>query len=301
MVRNCAVLFFFVAVAFPNQILAQEIKIFKVEDFDLKGKVKSCTVITNYGKEEYDFNTEGQLSKSVTRYSDTDYDITYYKYANTMLLEKRLENYRDNTFDKTTSIANFYTIDSAANLNIIEKIVTYDKVFLEQYEYRYDANKRLVKMIRTNNEGIDETDIEYTNTATEHTKTYALNGLLKESIYSVTKEKDSVIEKRVLTKKYLDGAPSHGTELVYSGAHKSSEISLLYNKTTKEFESNKTVSYAYDDEGVLAQTDTEVGGEMMTKSYIYQFDEFGNWIKEIITPENTYTTRKITYYSKTEE
>src|SRR5690606_517432 len=77
---------------------AQEIKIFSIGDFDLKGAVKSCLVITDYGKEEYDFNEDGLLTKAVTRYSDSDYDITLYKLNGKELSEKRVENYRDGSF-----------------------------------------------------------------------------------------------------------------------------------------------------------------------------------------------------------
>jgi hypothetical protein len=40
------------------------------------------------------------------------------------------------------------------------------------------------------------------------------------------------------------------------------------------------------------------GDEVMKKEYVYQYDREGegNWIKQIVRPENTYKTRKITYY-----
>src|SRR5690606_25539562 len=85
----------------PDVLSAQEIKIFTRGDFDLKGEVKSCLVITNYGKEEYDFSPDGLLTKSVTRYNDTDSDISSYKYKNDHLTENRVENYRNGTLDKT--------------------------------------------------------------------------------------------------------------------------------------------------------------------------------------------------------
>ena len=54
-------------IASPLELLAQEIKIFSVEDFDLKGPVKFCWVATDYGKEEYTFNKEGILKNACTR------------------------------------------------------------------------------------------------------------------------------------------------------------------------------------------------------------------------------------------
>ena len=47
-----------------------------MEDFDLVGKVKSCLVITDYGREMFEFNKNGTLTKTITQYNDTDQDIT---------------------------------------------------------------------------------------------------------------------------------------------------------------------------------------------------------------------------------
>ena len=110
-------------------IQGQEIQLFTLEDFDLRNEVKFCLVSTDYGKEEYDFNKKGFLTKSVTRYNDTDYDVVHYKYEEGDLIEKRSESYRDNAFDPSTSIAHFYEIDSTDNLKIQERIFSYDKEF----------------------------------------------------------------------------------------------------------------------------------------------------------------------------
>lgn len=60
-------------------LTAQEFKIFNVEDFELRGPVKTCLVITDYGREEYQFDQEGRLTKLVTKYNESDYEITLYK------------------------------------------------------------------------------------------------------------------------------------------------------------------------------------------------------------------------------
>ena len=72
--------FILVAYTFFCNAQGQEIQIFTLADFDLKENVKFCLVSTDYGKEEYDFNKKGFLTKAVTRYNDTDYDVVYYKY-----------------------------------------------------------------------------------------------------------------------------------------------------------------------------------------------------------------------------
>jgi len=302
MVKNYIVLVLLALLLFPKEMTSQEIKIFKAEDFDLIGAVKSCLVSTNYGKEEYDFNETGLLTKSVTRYNDEDYDITYYKYLNGKLLEKRFENYRDAAFDGATSIANFYTIDSTSNLKITEKIISYNKDFLDQYEYYFKADT-LVKVIRINNKGIDETLITYTSLKGEKTKTYALNGVLEQSErISLKKENDSIVEKTVLTKKFIEGKPSSALEQEFDGGNKLiSKKQFLFSEKTKQFAPQEIVKYAYDEKGVLLSSNSSTGNVIKEKEFLYQFDKNGNWIKEIITPENAYKTRKITYYTTTEE
>jgi len=287
---------------FPVEINAQEIQIFTIEDFDLKGNVKSCLVRTKYGKEEYEFNQEGLLSKSVTRYNDADYDITYYTYFKGFLLEKRLENYRDNVFDKSTSIASFYAIDSLENLKITEKIISYNKEFLDRYEY-YFKNDSIVKIVHANDSGIDETIVSYTDVKGEQTKTYTLNGVIQQSVRtSVKKENDSILERNVLTKKFLDGLASSALEEHFDGNQKLISSTKFYgNPQTGKLAKEEAATLIYDETGSLSRKEINKGEVLETKEYIYQYDENGNWIKEVITPENTYKTREIKYFEIAEK
>ncbi len=287
---------------FPLGLTSQEIIIFEVEDFDLKGKVKSCLVSTKYGKEEYEFNEDGLLTKSITRYNDNDYTITSYKYIEDKLLEKRFENYLDNTFDPASSIANIYSFDSIVNFKITEKIISYEKEFLDQYEYHF-IHDTVRKVVRSNKEGIDETLISYTTLKGELTKTYELNGSIKESIRtSVKKENDSIIEKNVLTKKYLDGEPNSAVEEVFDGRNNLiSKVDFFYDTKIKQFTQVGELELLYDESGVLLSTQSGSGESAEVKEYIFQFDQKGNWVKEIITPDNAFKTRKITYYELEEQ
>lgn len=300
MLKNYIFIFCFVLGGFSSHLISQEIKIFKVNDFDLKGNVKSCLVSTKYGKEEYNFNNEGFLTKSVTRYSDTDYDITYYKYTNGYLLEKRLENYRDNIFESNTSIANIYTIDSLTNFKITEKILSYNKEFLDQYEYHYNHDNQMVKTVRTNNNGIDQTNVLYTNIKGEKTKTYALNEVILKSIRTSTKKaKDGSVQKIVLTKGFIKGNPNTAVEEIYNTSNKLLvETKFSFDETTKQFTVSEINTFSYNELQMLLKKETKKDDTLVVKEYIYQFDDgdTGNWIKKIITPENSYTTRKITYY-----
>jgi len=282
-------------------MLGQEVRIFTLEDFDLKDSVKTCLVSTKYGKEEYDFNKKGLLTKSVTRYNENDYDIVYYKYKNGELAEKRSETYRDNEFDPTTSIAHFYSLDTTANRKITEKIFSYDKEFLDQYIYSYDDNRDLVKLIHTNNDGTDETLVEYKKYKGEYTITYFMNSVPLKSIRtSNTTKKDGTVQKVVLTKEFLKGEATKAFEEVYdSNDRLTAQQEFDYNTESKAFEPTIRTTYAYDENGMLIEELATGPQSSDKKEFIYQYDRGGkgNWIKQIVTPQNTYITRKVTYYN----
>ncbi|MCM4152525.1 hypothetical protein DHD05_13060 [Arenibacter sp. N53] len=296
--------YFYIVLAFisPASLHAQEIKIFTVQDFDLNGPVKSCLVATDYGKEEYDFNEAGFLTKAVTRYSDTDYDITLYKLDGGELLEKRVENYRDGVFVKNTSIANIYELDTTEGKKITEKIISYNKEFLDQYEYVYGEDGKLSTIKRTNDSGIDETAVKYEFYKGEFTETYYLNDIIFKSIRtSKVKGKDNLVQKLILTKEFLDGQPQRALEQTYNSNNKLvSEKKFNYNLDQKTFIPTESANYGYNPQGMLTSLKTINGKSVNTQEYIYQYDshESGNWIKQIITPDNTYKTRKIKYYPK---
>ncbi len=296
---------FFVLIGTGNMLLgtpllAQEPQFFTRGDFDLHGKVKSCMVITDYGKEEFEFDRSGLLTRSVTRYNDKDYDITYYKYQNGVITERRDESYRDGQFDKATSIAHFYTLDTVPRKRITEKILSYNQEFLDKYEYVYDTEGNLVKMIRSNNDGLDETIIRHTAYKGETTTSYLLNGVIQKSIRSSkTNSTDGTEYTAELTKEFLDGLPIRAVEKHYDTDGKVlREIIFEYNSLTKSFAPITEKHCEYDTNGMLAAVVTKTGVSEERKEYIYQFDnaEKGNWVKKIITPDNAYTTRRIEYY-----
>ena len=300
MIKKRHFLFLFVFIAAFSIVRGQEIQIFTLEDFDLKGDVKFCLVSTDYGKEEYDFNKNGLLTKSVTRYNEADYDVVYYKYSKGELLEKRAESYRNNTFDPSTSIAHFYEIDSTDNLIIQERIFSYDKQFLDQYIYVYDEFGDLASIERTNNDGTDKTLVEHKKFKGENTVTYLLNDTPVKSIRTSTlKPANKPAQRVVLTKEYLNGEESEAFEEVFSmDGRLMAQQEFEYNSELKKFEPTTRTSYEYDEKGMLIAETAKRGAGIIKKEYIYQYDnsELGNWIKQIVTPDNTYTTRKITYY-----
>ncbi len=283
-----------------QSLSSQEINIFKYTDFDLKGPVKSCLVITDYGKEEFEFNEAGLLTKAITRYNDDDYDITIYKYAKEELKEKRFENYRDGVFDRNTSIANIYTIDTTANKKITEKIVSYNKEFLDQYEYYYDKDDQLIKITRTSTDGIDETLVEYSSAKGEQKASYFLNSVLLKTVsIKETKSNTNTTRKIKLVIDFLDGEPNTAKEEIFNAKNKLiSETKMVFDKNANKLLPKETKTYTYNEAGMLVELRTKIGQGVSLKKYVYQFDntKSGNWVKQIITPDNTYTTRKIKYF-----
>lgn len=298
MVKNYNSTFIYIAWLVSSGLSAQEIKIFNTQDFDLKGAVKSCLVITDYGKEEFDFNEDGLLTKAVTRYNDADYDITLYKLKGDQLLEKRVENYRDGKFVRNTSIANLYQRDTTQGLKITEKVISYNSEFLDQYEYAYDDSGKLTSIWRTNDKGIDQTTVVYEENKTESTETYYLNDVIYKSIRTSVPQHNKSL-KTTLIKEFLEGEPQFAMEQTFNGDDKLiSKINFTYSDAKKSFVPQESVFYIYGPQGSLISQKTQRDGATKVKEYLYQYDneEKGNWVKQIVTPDNTYTTRKITYY-----
>lgn len=281
-------------------IWAQEVQIFTLNDFDLNGRVKSCLVTTDYGKELFEFNKEGVLTKTITQYNETDQDITYYKYKDGELLEKRMESYKNNILDEATSMANFYEVDTVPNRMVVEKIISYDKQFLEQQQYHYDEDGKLVKIISSNGEGVDETTLDYTKVKNEETVSTFTNGILQKAVRTSIKKTPNGEQKIILTKEYIDGEPNTANEEVFnsSGDLITSE-DFLYDVAEKEFVSQKKNYYQYKN-GVLSKVVKKTVNTESSDTYIFQFDNHtpSNWVKQIITPGNTYTTRTLEYYKE---
>ncbi len=279
-------------------LYSQEVEIFTVSDFDLRGNVKTCLVITDYGRELFEFNEAGMLTKTVTQYNESDQDITIYRYADGELMEKRMESYKNNVLDESTSMANFYTLDTIPQRRILEKIISYDKLFLEQQEYQYDDLGQLTKIITSSSDGVDETTFEYTPYKDELTKSIFHNGMLEKSVRTSQRKTSGGMQKVVLTKEFIDGEPNTAEEEIFDMEDRllSKEL-FLYDQAAKKFEPQRKLVHQYQD-GVLQKVVTETATTKSVEEYIFQFDSspHRNWVKQIVTPNNTYTTRVITYY-----
>lgn len=296
-------LFFLVFPFLTSHLAAQEIKEFVLDDFDLKGNVKTCQVITDYGQEIFEFDMLGRLVQVTTQYNEEDKDITFYRYDREELVEKRVESYKDNVLDMASSMAYIYKIDSTNSKRVTEQIISYDKQFVEVQEYQFNEEEQLEKIVVSHEDAVDEVTIEHTTYRNETTKTYFENGIIQKSIrYSVRKNRKLGDLNVVLTKSYLDGEPNKAVESVRDNDNRLiTEEIFLHDPKTKEFASQEKRTFEYDPEGFLLKEVVKKGNAIAERNYIFQFDdnEERNWVKKIITPENTYTTRKIDYYPKT--
>ncbi|MEO9892919.1 hypothetical protein [Aurantibacter sp.] len=292
---NLFTIFIFLAFSF-FKLSAQEAQVFKVEDFDLKGNVKSCLVVTKYGKEEYEFDKKGRLIKSVTRYSDTDYDITRYKFEENQLVEKRTENYREGKFDPAISFGNFYTVEQSNPRVVIEKVFSYEKEFLDSYQYSYDTEGKLIAILHSGTDGENETVIEHSTKDNSTEEVYSLNGVIKKTIkVTIDKDNNTITD---FTTDYMDGVIATAVEKVFKNKQLISETQFTYDGKAKKLVPREKKSISYVQSGVKNKIITSVGNSDKLQQYIYQFDngDSGNWVKEIITPDNLYTTRKIDYF-----
>lgn len=300
MKKHCVIICLHIFLGANLFLSAQEIRIFTKSDFNLKGNVASSTVITDYGKEVFYFDEAGYLSKLKTQFNDKDYSITYYKYDNGELKEKRVENYNDEVFDAATSIANFYSIDTTKNKVITEKIFSYDKKSLGEYVFSYNEKSKLESIKHTNEEGIDDTIIEYSDYKKEHTETHLFNGNIKKSIRTSSKKtKNNQTLTLVLTKSFLEGMPQTAIEETINEEELLlKKVTFTYDNKQKEFVPTEKVIYTYNETGMILSSTSKIEAEEVVKEFLYQYDgsEHKNWIKQIVTPENSYTTRLITYY-----
>lgn len=289
----------------PLLVWAQP-EVFTRSDFELRGPVQSSTVITDYGEERFEFDPEGKLLKTLTRYSDTDYDITYYRYKNEVLTERRDEIYRDGSFDKSTSFARFYQRDTTAG-KLTETITSYDQQMKEQVTFTYDSIGRVEHIVRIGQEGIDETRVAFTKQQGEETAEYFLNGQLSKSVRRSETDGAGGSTVTTLVKEYFQGVPQKAMEQTYDSKDQLLlETRFVYDSVKSGFRKEQSRALTYDEEGFLgSETISYMNSEgrvtrVAENKYLYQKDGKtpGNWIRKVITPENSIIARRITYYQE---
>ena len=285
---------------------AQEPERFTLADFQLRGPVKTCVVKANYGEETFEFDREGRLTRSVTRFNEQDYDITLYKYAGGKLTERRDEVYREGRFDSQTSMAHIYKADSTRSA-IAEVILSYDQNYQEQKESFFDSEGRLIRLVTTDFDGTDETLVEYSQYKGELTATYTRNGTIIKTVRKSSKKGPKGNLAVELVKEFEQGQPFKAIETTRdTRGNKLKEAHFEYVLTDGGFTPVQIITYTYDSEGFPESVtqkslrEADKGNEPLVQEFIYQMDgnSISNWVRKVTTPENSIVVRAITYYSE---
>lgn len=294
-----AFFFLLVAIQFLN---AQQFNVLKRSDFDLKGPVKKCVVFTKYGQEQYVFNESGFLLSAATIFSKEDSETVFYKYQQDNLIEKRVEVYTNGRLDKSSSIASFYTYDTIPTTKIKERVMNYDRVFIDQFEYKYDTIGRLSQEIRTNTEGRYQIDISYQWDTIQGIKnvSYLSDSIPVKKIDSFFKGPQRTIYKVVSTQ-FAEGLEKNQKVEFFNSKKQlleSQDFSFVVQDSLRVPSFKWSETFQYNPIGNPISQTIKKGVTSQSKKMLYQLDgsPYKNWIKKIITPDNTYTTRRIIYF-----
>ena len=158
-------------------VFSQDFSILTRSDFNLKGEVKTCVVYTDYGEESFLFSEKGVLLESITRFNESDYN-------NQTLISKVVESYRDKKIDAGVSFKHNYTTLITESTKITEYITNYNNEFIDKFEYYFNPDGELVKVIRQNKSGIEERIIERVKNS---------NGVVLEESHTI----DGIIQKKI--------------------------------------------------------------------------------------------------------
>ena len=281
---------------------AQQFNVLKRSDFDLKGPVKKCVVFTKYGQEQYVFNESGFLLSAATIFSKEDSETVFYKYQQDTLIEKRVEVYTNSRLDKSSSIASFYTYDTIPTTKIKERVMNYDRVFLDQFEYKYDTIGRLSQEIRTNTEGRYQIDVSYQWDTIQGIRnvSYFSDSIPIKKIDSFFKGPQRTIYKVVSTQ-FAEGLEKNQKVEFFNSKKQlleSQDFYFVVQDSLRVPSLKWSETFLYNPIGNPISQIIKKGVTSQSKKMLYQLDgsPYKNWIKKIITPDNTYTTRRIIYF-----
>jgi hypothetical protein len=292
----------FFAVLFTGiPINGQEPEVFTRSDFQIRGPVKQLVVRASYGQEQFDFDKFGRLTKSLTRYSEKDYDITYYIFSGDVLKERRDEVYRDGKIDRQVSIARVYHKDTISN-QMLEAVSSYDRSITEQLTLQYDALRRLTSVRRAYNEGVDLTELEYEEEAGQQIQHFSINGMRYKTVCIFAADSIKPGYKVTRTVSLRMGIPQTAHEIVEDAQNKkTAEHRYRFDSAARTWHKEQTVKYEYNQDGLIQSQSTYTSkGDIIPPvlKYIYQMDgaKPSNWVRQVLTPENSIVAREISYY-----
>jgi hypothetical protein len=282
-------------------VYGQEPEVFTRSDFQVRGPVKQLIVRASYGLEQFDFDRSGRLTKSVTRYSEKDYDITYYIFSGNVLKERRDEVYRDGVIDRQSSIARVYQIDSLAN-QMLEAVSSYDRSITERLSLQYDSLQRLIQVRRAYNEGVDETRVDYESKENKELQHFSINGMRYKSVATFSADSIGSGYQIIRTESFRMHVPQTAYEMVSDAqGRKISEYRYGFNADSDTWEVEQLIRYTYNKDGLVAtQTSYSATGQVTPPvlEFTYQMDGASpaNWVRQVTQPELSIVARQIFYY-----
>lgn len=294
-----------------NLLNSQDLNLITLKDYNLKGKVQHCIVSADYGNEEFYFDRDGILTKSITRYGEEDYTITAYAIQDKTLIQKNIEVYNNGELDKSVSLAHAYEIRINSHGKIItERIVNFKNEVFDTYKYVYDKDNRLIKITRNNDKGISETDIVYeTDDKGKIVKEVHLAGVDTIKVIKKLTPKidhhEGAYEK--LETMYANNQPdmAHLRFIDSTGKVMFEEKLQAGNKNPYRYYSNTKKTYVYNKNGDIIEEREYRKGTLLKKFiYEYEYEDFGkdtskpvNWIRKTEKNSKNSITREIEYFS----
>ena len=166
----------------------------------------------------------------------------------------------------------------------IDEIFNYDEDGKQQFHWKYYIeNDRVQKIITTCT----------MSSKWVETTTYYYSHSNPDRLDSITEVKNS--EKDIHTFKYLDENNSYHEYIKYCTGGKSDAVYYYDkdNRLIKEKQSYGTMTYVYNDKGLLIKKNYDDG---IIDEFVYEFDEKGSLIKRItyVTNESKKATEMIT-------
>lgn len=283
------------------QLVGQNPEVFTRSDFQLQGPVKQLIVKASYGREQFDFDQQGRLTKSITRYNDSDYDITHYIFSGDFLKERRDEVYRDGVCNRQSSIARIYRQDTTTN-QLLEAISSYDRSITERLSLQYDSLQRLIQVRRAYNEGVDETRVDYESKENKELQHFSINGMRYKSVATFSADSIGSGYQIIRTESFRMNVPQTAYEMVSDAqGRKISEYRYGFNADSDTWEVEQLIRYTYNKDGLVAtQTSYSATGEVTPPvlEFTYQMDgaSAANWVRQVTQPELSIVARQIFYY-----
>lgn len=277
------------------QLSAQLPKGPSLEDFELKGPVKTCVENSIYGQEVFEFDREGRLVFLKSIYESNEHQEVRFTYNQDTLTQKSINVYRNGLLVKDESFLFQYAYMQGSYSELIVRLdegsVTFSKNLM-------DTSGRVIYTEIQEDKNRDRIDYQYVNSPDSiQTKLFKNDQLIsKETEYF---NKANKLMKSVIVH-FSDEKPVEKTQFVYNAQNKVVELLQWQYSDSLVTLSNPTIRHinTYDEKGYLEKKRIEINNSSKRTEYLYQYDQHSpkNWVKKIERPSNRYTNRMLTYF-----